>query len=81
MKSQLRWAGSVVRMKDYRLPKKLFNSELSQGKLSQGGQKKALQSHTEGLYEVYQYRPELPGISDAGQRQVAWSCQTKSESL
>ena len=40
MQSQVRWAGYVVRMKDHRLPKKLLYGELSQGKCSQGGQKK-----------------------------------------
>ena len=40
MQSWLHWAGHVVRMKDPCLPKKLFDGELSQGKRSQGGQKK-----------------------------------------
>ena len=40
MQSQLHWAGHVVRMKDYHLPRKLLYGELSQGKRSQGGQKK-----------------------------------------
>ena len=40
MKSQLRWTSHVVHIKDHRLPNKLLYSELSQGKHSQGGQKK-----------------------------------------
>ena len=40
MQSQLCWAGHAVCMKDHCLPKKLLHGELSQGKHSQGGQKK-----------------------------------------
>lgn len=40
MQSQLRWAGHLVRMPDYRLPKKILYSELQKGKRSHGGSKK-----------------------------------------
>jgi len=40
MQSQPRWAGHVVRMRDHRLPTKLFYGELRQGNRSVGGQKK-----------------------------------------
>ena len=40
MQSQFRWAGHVVWMKDHCLSKKLLYGELSQGRCSQGGQKK-----------------------------------------
>ena len=40
MRSQLRWAGHVVRMPDERLPKRLLYGELCAGKRSRGGQKK-----------------------------------------
>ena len=40
IQSQLRWAGHVVCMKEDRLPKKMLSGELSQGKRSQGCQKK-----------------------------------------
>lgn len=40
MRSQLRWAGHVVRMPDYRLPKCLMYGELISGSRSRGGQRK-----------------------------------------
>ena len=40
MKTQLRWAGHVARMPDYRIPKKLFFGELQDGKRSLGAPKK-----------------------------------------
>ena len=40
MQSQVRWAGHVVRMPEHRLPKRLFYSELKNGKRAQGGQRK-----------------------------------------
>ena len=42
--AQQRWTGHVTRMPDERLPKKVLYGELEEGKRSQGGQKKTLQT-------------------------------------
>ncbi len=39
VKSQLRWAGHVVRIPDDRLPKAVMYAELTEGQRKQGGQK------------------------------------------
>ena len=39
-KIQLCWAGHVVRMSEYRLPRRIFFGELAHGTRSRGGQKK-----------------------------------------
>ena len=39
-RAQLRWSGHVVRMDDERLPKRMFYSELAEGKRAVGGQRK-----------------------------------------
>ena len=40
IKNQLRWAGHLVRMPSSRLPKKILYGELTNGRRSQGGQRK-----------------------------------------
>ena len=62
-------------------PEETDYGELSQSMCSQGGQKNTLQRPTKGFHEIFRYHPQLPRISGAEQIQVAWSCQTWSESL
>lgn len=40
LKAQVRWAGHLVRMNDFRLPKRIFYGELQTGRRKCGGQKK-----------------------------------------
>ena len=46
MKTQLRWAGHIVRMLDHRLPKKLLFGELQEGQCSRGAPKKPPSRHS-----------------------------------
>ena len=57
MKSQLRWAGHVVRMPDHRLPKHLLYGELQQGRRTQGGQRKRFKDTLKASLKSLQYRP------------------------
>ena len=40
MRAQLRWVGHVQRISDNCMPKQIFDSELSSGARSRGGQRK-----------------------------------------
>ena len=53
LKSQLRWAGHVTRMQDYRLPKIALYGELSSGHREVGAPKKRYKELSPNL----QYRP------------------------
>ena len=66
MKTQLRWAGHVARMPDYRIPKKLFFGELQDGKRSLGAPKKRFKDTLKASLKAF-------GISH-----VTWE-QTASE--
>ena len=58
MKAQLRWAGHVARMPDYRLPKQLLYGELLQGHRAQGGQKKRFKDKVKSSLKALQIDPD-----------------------
>ena len=58
MKSQIRWAGHVVRMPDHRLPKHLFYGELHQGKRTQGGQRKRYKDTLKASLKAFGINPD-----------------------
>ena len=66
IQSLLRWAGHVVRVKDHCLLKKLLFCELSQGKRSQGGQKKCFKDTLKVSLKSFGIAPNCSGISGAG---------------
>ena len=65
MQSQLCWAGHVARMPDHLLPKRLFYSELQQGKRSHGGQKKRFKDTLKTSLKAFTITPSLdyPGYA------------------
>lgn len=52
-KHQLRWAGHVARMPDYRLPKQLLFGELQCGKRNPGGPKKRFKDTLKGSLKAF----------------------------
>ena len=58
MKSQLRWAGHVVRMPDHRLPKHLLYGELQQGRRTQGGQRKRFKDTLKASLKAFSINPD-----------------------
>ena len=58
VKAQLRWVGHVIRMEDYRLPKKLLYGELTSGKRNQGGPKKRFKDTLKSNLQYTQVRPK-----------------------
>ena len=70
MQSQLRWAGHVVRMDDHRLPKKLLYGELSQGRRSQGGQKKRFKDTLKVSLKSFGIAPS--NMEHLAQDRVTW---------
>lgn len=57
MKAQLRWAGHVARMPDYRIPKKLLFGELQHGKRSHGGQRKRFKDTLKASLKAFNVDP------------------------
>ena len=58
-KAQIRRVGHIVRMFDLRLPKRLFYGELTEGKRSQGGQKKRLEDHLKISLKDFDIKPDI----------------------
>jgi hypothetical protein len=70
MKSQLRWAGHVVRMPDHRMPKILLYSEIQSGKRSQGGQKKRFKDTLKSSLKSFNI--ETDTWESAAQDRASW---------
>ena len=58
MKSQIRWAGHVVRMPDHRLPKHLLYGELQEGRRTQGGQRKRFKDTLKASLKAFSINPD-----------------------
>ena len=56
-KAQLRWAGHVARLPDYRLPKKLLFGVLQHEKRSTGGPKKRFKDSLKKSLKVFHIKP------------------------
>ena len=71
MQLQLHWTCHVVRIKDHRLPKKLLNGKLSEGKRYQGGQKKRFKHTLKVSMKSFGLNPSsLYLVQDRGNWQV-----------
>ena len=61
MRSQIRWAGLVVRMPDDRISKQILYEELTEGKRSHRGQNQAVQRLPQGLPQGFRHRHCIVG--------------------
>ena len=79
--AQLRWAGHVSRMETRRIPKLLLFGELSTGKRSHGGQKKALQRLLQSKPQTLRIRSFLMGSGSCQSLQLAHAAPHKSQGI
>ena len=64
MQAHLRWSGHVIRMPDYRLPKKLLYGELQHGKRSQGRPKLRYKDGLKATLKAFSIKDEqLEGLA------------------
>jgi hypothetical protein len=76
MKSQLRWAGHLVRMPDHRMPKIIFFSEMMNGMRSHGGQKKRFKDTLKSSLKAFDIRTdswELAALERASWRSCLYN--------
>jgi hypothetical protein len=74
MKSQMRWAGHVVRMPDHRIPKQLLYGELQQGNRTQGGQRKRFKDTLKASLKAFSINPET--WEESAKDRPAWRALT-----
>ena len=82
MKSQIRWAGYVVRMPDHRLPKHLLYGELQQGRRTQGGQRKRFKDTLKASLKAFSISPdtwEEAATDRLGWRSLTHKCAVNCE--
>ena len=75
MQTQIRWAGHLVRMPDYRLPKILLYGELEKGKRSQGGQKKRYKDSLKTSLKAFEIDQDT--WEEFAQNRSTWRLQLK----
>ena len=76
MKSQLRWAGHLVRMPDHLMPKIIFFSEMMNGMRSHGGQKKRFKDTLKSSLKSFDIRTdswELAALERASWRSCLYN--------
>ena len=74
--TQMKWAGHVARMPDYRLPKRVFFGELCHGQRSRGRPKKRYKDTLKVALNRCNIRPE--SWEEVAQNKNSWRTQVKN---